>query len=111
MKNQHTPGPWEIKTDAPRTAINAGVKHIAMVNWYNSPDPNQTIIGEENEANARLIAKAWLIPDLLEVLKRAHKYVFHVSKDSLNKPQDYADYDLLDEIETTIAKTEEEPTK
>jgi hypothetical protein len=60
--SKHTPGPWTIDT-YPRTAINAGTKHIAMVNFYKS-NGDADVFGQEHESNARLIAAA---PDLLEV--------------------------------------------
>jgi hypothetical protein len=63
----HTNGPWMIEGDQIRTAINSGVKHVAMVNYFNcgSGDP-RTITDEEHEANAKLIAAA---PEMLEVLR------------------------------------------
>ena len=63
----HTNAPWMIEGDQIRTAINSGVKHIAMVNYFNcgSGDP-RTITDEEHKANARLIAAA---PEMLEVLR------------------------------------------
>lgn len=60
--NKHTPGPW-ITENRYKTSINAGKKHIAMVNQYKSGDIESDIWGDEHEANARLIAAA---PDLLE---------------------------------------------
>lgn len=63
----HTNGPWMIEGDQIRTAINSGVKHVAMVNYFNcgSGDP-RTITDEEHDANAKLIAAA---PEMLEVLR------------------------------------------
>ncbi len=61
---KHTPGPWKIKDDFAKTAINTEKKHIAMVNYWKCQDES-CISDEEHEANARLIAAA---PELLEVL-------------------------------------------
>lgn len=63
----HTPGPWEIDRDV-RTSINMGAKHVALVNFYNSPDQERNVSGEEHEANVRLIAAA---PDLLAIAQEA----------------------------------------
>jgi hypothetical protein len=63
----HTNGPWRIEGDRVRTSIAAGIKHIAMVNYFNcgAGDP-RTITDEEHEANASLISAA---PEMLEVLR------------------------------------------
>jgi len=66
-ENKHTPGPWVIDRSL-RTAVNAGPKHVAMVNFYNSISETERIDAEENEANAHLISAA---PDLLSALKDA----------------------------------------
>ena len=63
----HTPGPWVIDNSI-RTAVNAGKKHIAMVNFYKTSDKEISIDEKENEANARLIAAA---PELLAACKAA----------------------------------------
>jgi hypothetical protein len=65
MTSKHTPGPWEIDREV-RTSINMGAKHIALVNFYNSPDAERNVSGEEHEANVRLIAAA---PELLDALE------------------------------------------
>jgi hypothetical protein len=61
----HTPGPWTANRDL-KTSINAGEKHIAMVNFWKSPNDASSVYGDEHEANGRLIASA---PDLLAALK------------------------------------------
>jgi hypothetical protein len=60
---KHTPAPWKIEKRS-LTAINTENKHIAMVN-YSYRGLESDVIGEEHEANARLIASA---PELLEAL-------------------------------------------
>ena len=63
----HTNGPWMIEGDQIRTAINSGVKHVAMVNYFNcGPGDPRTITDEEHEANVRLIAAA---PEMLAALR------------------------------------------
>ena len=65
-ETRHTPGPWELERSC-KTAINAGVKHIAMVNHYNAGrDDLRTIAGEEHNANACLISAA---PELFAACK------------------------------------------
>jgi len=65
----HTNGPWEADATHCRTAINSKAtansqrKHVAMVNITKNPE--YEITKEEHEANARLIAAA---PEMLEVL-------------------------------------------
>lgn len=70
--SKHTPAPWSIdKTTL--TAINSGEKHVAMVNFYNSPNGANSVVGEEHEANTHLIAAA---PDLMEALKLLYAHLF-----------------------------------
>jgi hypothetical protein len=63
--SKFTPGPWWIDS-AIKTSINAGPKHIAMVNLWKCGKPELDVYGEEHEANARLIA---LAPTMYEVLE------------------------------------------
>lgn len=65
MTTEHTPGPWTIDSRA-TTAIQAGDKHIAMVNFSFLGRPERDVYGEEHDANARLIAAA---PDMLAALE------------------------------------------
>lgn len=66
----HSNGPWEADSTHCRTAINSVAtanspkKHIAMVNLTKNPE--YEITKEEHDANARLIAAA---PEMLEVLR------------------------------------------
>lgn len=66
----HSNGPWEADATHCRTAINSKTtansqrKHIAMVNLAKNPE--YEITEDEHEANARLIAAA---PEMLEVLR------------------------------------------
>ncbi len=66
----HTNGPWEADATYCRTAINSKAtansprKHVALVNITKNPE--YEITKEEHEANARLIAAA---PEMLEVLR------------------------------------------
>lgn len=59
----YTPGPW-IKEPRMRTAVNAGVKHVAMVNWCCYKE--YEITGDEHEGNVALIESA---PELFEALR------------------------------------------
>jgi hypothetical protein len=63
----HTNGPWRIECENVKTAISSGHKHIAMVSYFDcgTGDP-RSISKEEHEANAKLIAAA---PEMLEVLR------------------------------------------
>lgn len=66
----HTNGPWEADATHCRTAINSKAtadsprKHVAMINITKNPE--YEISKEEHEANAKLIAAA---PEMLEVLR------------------------------------------
>lgn len=68
---KHTPGPWEVDRSI-KTAINAGLKHVAMVNFYNSPTMQTRVVHDEHEANVALICAA---PDLLAMLKVAQLWL------------------------------------
>ena len=81
----HTPGPWEIGPDY-RTAVNCGDKHIAMVNFYNSPTTDLRVVGEEHKANACLIA---LAPALASALREAWAEIDRL-KAHLSNPLDEA---------------------
>jgi len=48
-----------------------------------------------------------LVGEMVEELGHARNYVQEVSNASLHSEYDYADYDLLDQIETVIAKAKE----
>ena len=66
-----TPGPWVV-SDELRTSINTAptedgtYKHIAMVNWCKYRE--YSIVGEEHDANAHLIAAA---PEMYRALTSA----------------------------------------
>ena len=63
----HSNAPWRIEGVNVKTAISSGCKHVAMVNYFDcgKGDP-RSIMKEEHEANAKLIAAA---PEMLEALK------------------------------------------
>jgi hypothetical protein len=63
----HSNAPWRIEGENVKTAISSGCKRIAMVDYFDcgTGDP-RSISKEEHEANARLIAAA---PEMLEVLR------------------------------------------
>ena len=63
----HSNAPWRIEGVNVKTAISSGCKHVAMVNYFDcgKGDP-RSIMKEEHEANAKLIAAA---PEMLEVLR------------------------------------------
>jgi len=62
-----TPGPRMVEGERVKTAISAGAKHIAMVNYFDcGPGDPRSITKEEYEANANLITAA---PFMFEVLK------------------------------------------
>ena len=63
----HSNAPWRIEGENVKTAISSGCKRIAMVEYFDcgTGDP-RSISKEEHEANARLIAAA---PEMLEVLR------------------------------------------
>lgn len=91
---KHTPGPWIVNNEI-KTAINAGDKHIAMVNYIKTPKYDLT--GEEHEANVRLIVKA---PEMLEAIIQAREACrINLSKYAFKDEQILlAAYDRLDEI-------------
>ena len=63
----HSNAPWRIEGVNVKTAISSGCKHVAMVNYFDcgKGDP-RSIMKEEHDANAKLIAAA---PEMLEVLR------------------------------------------
>lgn len=75
MSKKHSKGIWRIEGDKVKTAISAGCKHIAMVNYFDcGPGDPRSITKDEHEANARLIAAA---PSMLEAL--------HIAVDIINR--------------------------
>lgn len=63
--DKHTPGPWEKGIFWNSVRISAGGKHIADVYDHRFMGEGHEV-GDENAANARLIAAA---PDMLAVLR------------------------------------------
>ena len=65
---KHTPGPWKVSEDG-HNIIGSGRGMIAFVRYDTDSqcDPSPEAHAELH-ANARLIEKAWLIPELLEAL-------------------------------------------
>ena len=66
----HTPGPWEITTEATRLFVRPehGAGAVCGINRDGQPDNGQTATSEAiADANARLIAAA---PALLEALRQ-----------------------------------------
>ena len=64
MTKQHTPGPWDTDTSTGWVGLRGNYRVIARVR-RTSPH-GAADLGEEGNANARLIAAA---PDLLEALR------------------------------------------
>ena len=71
--SKYTPGPWMVDESLYLGAINAGKRHIAMANFYNSHDENFRVDREQQIANAQLISAA---PDLFEALKIILEYPY-----------------------------------
>ena len=71
---KHTPGLWH-QSENYHLAVNAGKKHIAMINYYHHPDPDLDVNMEEAKANMSLIIAA---PDLLAACKAALEFAEHV---------------------------------
>jgi hypothetical protein len=65
---------------------------------------------EMQEANAEFIVKSCnSYYDMLEALEKAREYIINVSELSLFEGQkDYADYDLLEEVENVLEKAKGE---
>ena len=96
--SEFTKGKWEIDEDL-KYSINTGKKHIAMVNHYNSPNPELCVWGEESLANARLIAAA---PELYEACKKALSSIKALKRHSTTA------WSLLEQkLEAALAKAEE----
>ena len=71
-----TKTPWRIEGDAVKTAISAGAKHIAMVNYFDcGPGDPRSIQKEEHESNARIISVA---PKMYKALKEL--WLLHVNE-------------------------------
>lgn len=67
----HTPGPWKMDRGW-HTAVNAGKKHVAMVNFFKTPDATQCIDEEEHDANVSLIVAAPCMLARLESMAAQH---------------------------------------
>ena len=57
LAKRRTPGRWHAANRC-KTPIQCGEKHIAMVNYYKSGNPETNVFGDEHEANAAFIASA-----------------------------------------------------
>ena len=49
------------------------------------------------------------LPELLEVLKEAQKYIKRVSNNTIGTDNDYADFDLLDVVDKALSDAEVKP--
>lgn len=95
---KYTKGEWKVDKEV-RTSINCGDKHICMVNWYNSIDPKTRVIGEEHEANIRLIVNAPRMKKMIEEIFE----ILH-SKN----PQNLIDYNYACRIRNLINEIDDE---
>ena len=97
-EGKHTPGPWRaVKENNP--------EHSPYSHWIlcgTHPEVNDTVAlvgnrGGEDEANARLISKAWLIPELEAALRVAFFYICHLDRSPDGDEE-------LDQISAVLAK-------
>ena len=91
MSAQHTPGPWlwEYTGDRKRIAIGKGL--VEGPDGYDVAEVYSDDCGhDEAEANARLIAQAWLIPEMVEALRKAERFLagFEGDTETLDDPID-----------------------
>lgn len=76
MKTQYTPAPWQVDNKAAghvRTPDGRGIANT--MGYSNNSDGGKSY--EENKANARLIAAA---PELLEVLEKTTTWLFELNE-------------------------------
>jgi len=97
---KHTNGPWKIEGETVKTAISSGCKHIAMVNYFDrgSGDP-RSISKDEHEANARLIASA---PEMLEVLFELARSHSKLAQAEYNRNPSYNDLHFSHKAEESL---------
>jgi len=103
--SKHTPGPWTIEPVRPyvvdgrlHTIVNNERYPTAFVPAWDDPLPGEVEGAEEAKANARLIAAA---PEMLQVLKWAEE---HAAESEAGR--DDAWYQNLAKLEAVIAKAE-----
>ena len=115
METKHTETPWEAEKwsyeDGKRieTVIVGEKDKIAtMDSLYRPMDDYKEavkIADEEKQANAAFIVLAVNAHDVLvAALEAAVRYVEDVSEATIFGDNDHADYDLLDELKTALAK-------
>lgn len=94
MKTKHTPGPWREGSTAHSKWVEAGAVRICQVD---TDEENAGISFDESEANARLIAAA---PDLLEVLALLANWI----EESADIPREH----ILTEARSAIVRARRE---
>ena len=71
-EDKFTPGPWKADESYCLGAVNAGKRHIAMVNLFDWRDDKTRVTREQQIANSHLIAAA---PDMYAALKMAEEFI------------------------------------
>lgn len=109
METKHTKTPWKVTEDS--TIIGSVTRNvIAECCGYSDKASNgdyASIIEKQGtrEANAAFIVRAVNAhDDLVAALEAAVRYVDDVSEATIFGDNDHADYDLLDELRTALAK-------
>ena len=94
----HTQGPWHRHSQV-RDAVNAGKKHVAMVNCGQSHDPEKHITDSELKANVWLVAdapailaEAIALQARVEQLEAENKETFRALKLLVNLNDDYSPF-------------------
>lgn len=82
-ETKFTKGAW-ITNKKYKTSINAGKKHVAMVNFFNSIEEETRVGEEEHNANVALIKSApkmyFALLDIRNVLQKDKKFKREVNK-------------------------------
>ena len=111
MRDQHTPGPWEWRWSDCSAGLDYPELFAGDIRILYADSPlimsGHAILseapGDEAQANARLLAAAYLLPEVWEVLGEIHAYLYESDETGNPLPIDFTSM-ARNKAETLLAR-------